>query len=302
MLIHTQGRGLQILAATALTTLAVACGSTAPTASPTASRPPTDAPTAVPSPTPTLEAPSPSPSSNPATAALLLEVTSEGGFISPSAHLGELPVVVVDTDGNIYTADPNATAALLIPQVVVRNVGPDGAAQILAAMHDASLDTEGDNGGVPGDTGVTVFTSEIDGQEFVNRITAGGPPGPPRPGQSPNPATDLLNRLLDPTDTWGATDPSSATFTPSAYKVYVAPTTATATTADWPLTASLADFGTPAQPDFGVTDLRTGAVLAADATMLASALGTTPAGTLITSDGQTYEVWVRPLLPPELGQ
>ena len=196
--------------------------------------------------------------------ALLLEVTNEGGFIAPSAHLGEMPSVVVDTAGNIYTADPNATTQTLIPAVVVRDVGPNGAAQILAAMRAAGLDKAGSSG-VAGDAGVTVFTAEIDGQEVVNRVAPGGPAGPGHPGASPEPAIALLNRLLDPTETWGAADVSIAAFTPTAYKVYVAPSTGTGTTADWPLTTSLATFGSPSQPDFGVTGLRGGVVLGADA-------------------------------------
>ena len=82
----------------------------------------------------------------------------------------------------------------------------------------------------------------------------------------------------------------------------MAPATDTGTAVDWPLATALADFGTPAQPDFGVTGLRAGVVLDADAATLASALGTTPAGTLVKSGGQTYQVWIRPLLPPELNQ
>ena len=302
---------LRFAAVPLLALVALACGSTQPSVSPPTSRPPTTAPSAPTSatPTPTLaptstpKAPTPSPlrSPTPGGAALLLEVTNEGGFISPSAHLGELPSVVVDTAGDIYTADPNATAQTLVPAVVVRDVGANGAAQILAAMRAAGLDHAGTSG-VPGDAGVTVFTAEIDGQEVVNRIAPSGPGGPGHPGASPNPAIDLLNRLLDPAETWGAADVSNAHFAPIAYKVYVAPATGTGTTVDWPLTTALANFGTAAQPDFGVTGLRSGVVLDADAATLAGALGTTPAGTLVKSDGQPYQVWIRPLLPPELNQ
>ena len=294
-----------------LAIVALACGTSQPTASPRTTQPPSPAPTLAPTVPPTLSptlppptmAPTPSPLPSPTAggAAVLLEVTNEGGFIAPSAHLGELPSVVVDTAGDIYTADPNATAQTLVPAVVVRDVGANGAAQILAAMRAAGLDQEGSSG-VPGDAGVTVFTAQIDGQEIVNRVAPGGPGGPGHPGASPNPAIDLLNRLLDPAQTWGAADVSNAHFAPIAYKVYVAPATDTGSTVDWPLTTALAAFGTPAQPDFGVTGLRTGVVLDADAATLASTLGATPAGTLVKSDGQAYQVWIRPLLPPELTQ
>jgi len=235
----------------------------------------------------------------------LLEVTTEGGFISPTAHLGELPDVVVDAAGNIYTADPNAPAGGLIPQAVVRNVGAEGAAQIMAALKAAGLDKANDDGGGPGnpDAGVTVFTVEIDGQEVVNRISGGGAPGPGHPGASPDPALDLLARLEDPTQMWGAGNVTATPFVPTAYKLYEAPTANSASNAiDWPLATSLAQFGTPATPDLGVAGLRTGAVFGDDATKLASAAAGATSDTVLVSDSQQYQVWIRPLLPPELAE
>ena len=136
-------------------------------------------------------------------------------------------------------------------------------------MRAAGLDTEGSSGVGNPDAGVTIFTAEIDGQEIVNRI-AGGGSGPGRPGSSPQPALDLLNQLLDTTETWGASDVAQKALTPTAYKVYAAQTTDSGTgRIDWPLPTSLADFGTPATPDFGVTGLRTGVVSGPDATTLA---------------------------------
>ncbi len=239
-------------------------------------------------------------------ATLLLVVTSEGGFIAPSAHLGDLPTVVVDTAGDIYEAGPvptcpsGITYGLLIPHVGVRDVGANGAAQILAAMREAGLDAAGPSG-VTGDAGVTVFTAEIDGQEVVNRVAAGGP-GPGHPGSSPAPAFDLLNRLLDAGETWGTADVVSATFVPTAYKIYAARVAdGGSSTAEWPL-ASLAEFGSPATPDFGVSGLRTGVVFGDDAPRLAMELGNQTSDTLVTSDGASYQIWIRPLLPPELTQ
>jgi hypothetical protein len=149
---------------------------------------------------------------------------------------------------------------------------------------------------------VTVFTVQIDGQDVVNRVAdTGGPAGPGHPGASPNPAIDLLNRLLDPAETWGAADVAAAAFTPTAYKIYVAPTTqAEVPSAEWPLATDLAEFGSPSTPDFGVTGLRTGVVLGDEATALGEALGSASVDTQISSNGKLYQVWIRPLLPPEL--
>jgi hypothetical protein len=303
---HSNHRSIGAFALTTLATIAVACGSTQPTIRPTSN------PTATPAPatqTPTM-APTASPTTVPTTTptgpALLLEVTTEGGFIAPTAHLGQLPTVVVDTAGDIYTADPDAVQTSLIPSAVVRNVGPNGAAQILAAIKAAGLDKENsDNGGVNNpDAGVTVFTVEVDGQEIVNRVVDSGAPGPGHPGGSPDPGTELLNMLLDPSETWGAADVQQAQFTPTAYKVYFAPTEPFSSSSRpgvvWPFSGSLADFGTPATPDFGVTGLRTGAVAGDDATKIAATFADALPDTVVSSGNDVYQVWIRPLLPPEL--
>ena len=230
----------------------------------------------------------------------MLEVTVEGGFISPSARLGQLPTVVVDTDGKIYTQAIDASGTpKLIPGVDVRDVGAAGEAAILQAIHDAGLDQNGDEGGAPGDLGVTVFSVMIDGEQYVNRVVASGPG---RPGGGDSPATELLNKLLDPTETWGASNVTTATYQPVAYRVYVAPASATGSDVmDWPLAAAPTDFGSPQTPDFGVTGLRSGIVTGAEAQAFAAAVGAANSQETFTSGGHSYEVWVRPLLPDELG-
>jgi hypothetical protein len=233
----------------------------------------------------------------------LIEVTSEGGFIGPAARLGQLPTVVVDTDGKIYTPALDASGApKLIPIVGVRDVGPEGAAAILAAVHDAGLDANGGDSGAPGDTGVTVFTVAIDGETYVNRIAASGPGVPGHPGGGSNPAFDLLNRLLDPAETWGAADVTTSTYEPVAYRIYDAPASADgADTLDWPLATPAADFGSPQTPDFGVIGLRSGIVTGAEAQAFAAAVAGADSQVALISGGDAYRTWVRPLLPDELG-
>ncbi|HEY5520772.1 MAG TPA: hypothetical protein VIK08_08945 [Candidatus Limnocylindrales bacterium] len=294
--------------------LALACGSTQPSTAPTIA--PSLAPTASPSLSPTVvptpppvSGPTPSPTDQPSPtpegATLLLEVTTEGGFIAPSAHLGQLPAVVVDTAGNIYTADPNSAGGSLIALAVVRSVGASGAAQIMAAIKAAGLDHANATGGGPGnpDAGVTVFSVVVDGQEVLNQISGGGAPAPGHPGGSPEPALDLLARLQDPGETWGAANVTTTPFVPTAYKVYDAPATSGGANAiDWPLSASLATFGKPVTPDLGITGLRTGVVFGDDATKLAAVGGSATSDTVFVSDNEQYQVWIRPLLPPELAQ
>ncbi len=314
-------RGRLLVVAAVLITVVVAAGACSPagpgtpgpTPSPTFSPiPPGDA-SGVP-----IIAPSTAPSASPAAGlpGLLLEVTTEGGFINPVASIGELPAVVVDTDGRIYTPTSGMgdASSPLIPAVDVRDTGPTGAAAILAAMKTAGLDTEGAGGGIAADAGTTVFTAMIDGGTVVNRVSGGGmgPGGPGRPGASGAPAASaapgaaamaLLARLADPAEIWGAASaPAASAFAPSGYRVYLAPSDGSAAgSVLWPAQGDPATFGSPAAADFGVTGLRTGIVTGNDATALARALGTARSGTLITSSSKAvFQAWIRPLFPDEL--
>jgi hypothetical protein len=241
-----------------------------------------------------------------------MEVTSEGGFINPAAQLGELPEVAVDTDGAIYTPDTGSESLPMVEPVSVRVVGPAGADEIQAAIRAAGLDQAHDCG-IAADAGVTVFTVDIDGTQVVSRIAASGPGGPGHPGSNPaaspgcaaasSAAFDLLARLTDPNETWGASNVTSQRYAPVAYRIWFAPAGAADGSSGiaWPLADSLSTFGAPATPDFGVTGLRSAVVLGDDAQTLGAALGGGAQGEMVLADGQAYQFWVRALLPDELG-
>ena len=302
----------RLVPAASLALLLAACGS--PSSSPTFSPiPPAVSPGA-------SADPSVSPSASPVAGApgLLLEVTSEGGFINPLATLSAVPTVVVDTDGRIYTPAVNATAASIVAPVEVRDVGPQGAARILDAIRAAGLDHERSGGGVAADTGSTVFTAVVDGSIAVSRFVraGGGPGGPGMPGGAGAPGASggaddgasaafaLLAQLTDPTVTWGAAAAPETGYTPVGYRVFEAPAGAVdpaATTVAWPLDTDLAGFGAPAVPDLGATGLRSGVVAGADAAALAPVLATATPDTAFTSGGRAYRRWVRPPFPDALG-
>jgi len=315
--------------------LVAACSAQTPVPSPTA-------PTAAP-PTPVTPTASPDPGSIGAPGAgpgLLLSVTSEGGFINPVVTLGTVPQLVVDDDGRLYTPAPDANLdsgeTPLIPPIDVRDLGAGGAAAIADAIRAAGLDREHQNVGVAADAGVTVFTVVLNGVEVVNRYTfaggrpdgpglpglPGGLPGVPGANGPDDPMADaaaaaafaLLARLIDPSETWGASDVTTTTYEPPAFRVFAAPVgvpsgldgpssgpDATGRTPSWPLAAGLGAFGTEAVPDLGLAGLRTGIVQASDAATLVARLGTVPAGSQVQSDGRLWQLWIRPLLPDELG-
>ena len=282
--------------------VAPAGSSSAPAPSDTSAPPPSDLPSASPV---------------PALATLLIKVTTEGGFINPEATIAALPTVAVYTDGRIITPGPVdaiAPGPLVFP-VVVRDVGPAGAAAILAAIRQAGLDKLSTaSPGIPGDAGTNVFTVVIDGTTTTTRLAGGAPrPGAPGPGGpavgSSDPgrvaALDLLDRLTDPTQTWGAASAPETPFIPAGYRVFVSsgapPSDQTSAPVQWPLAIPLETFGTPAVPDRGVAGLRQGVVLGADAATLRPILEAARSSTPFVSGGKSYTLHVRALLPDELG-
>ncbi|HEX2626472.1 MAG TPA: hypothetical protein VHL56_06165 [Candidatus Limnocylindrales bacterium] len=287
--------------------LAAAC-STAPAPSPGATGAPASP---APSQGPTI---TPAPSASTA-AALILRVTSEGGFIGPSATLATIPTVSVYANGEILTPGPVAAVypAPLLPGVTVTNVGPKGAEAIVAAIRAAGLDKpfSGDPGVGNPDSGETVFTVTLDGTTTITRLHLGGG-GPGLPGGlggSPDPARDaaeqLLEQLEDTTQTWGSTPVVSA-YVPTAYRVFVAPGAPSNDGATdlpavaWPLATPLDTFGTPAVPDRGIAGLRQGVVFGADAATLGPVLQAASQVTAFESGGKPYTLYVRPLLPDEV--
>ena len=262
--------------------------------------------------------PTPAPSATPSTAELVLRVTSEGGFIGPAATLSALPAVLVYVDGRILTPAPQPAIAPtpLLPSVLVRDVGPAGVAAIVASIRAAGLDKQAaDPGGITADTGSTVIAVTLDGKTVTTRFRGmgGGPQGPGGPGAaSPDPeqaaALALLARLEDSGDTWGAPAATPTTLDPAGYRIFAAPgappadPATTRPTVAWPLATQLASFGTPAPSDRGIEGLRQGVALGADAATLAPILASASTATGFTSEGTTWTLYVRPLLPDELSR
>jgi hypothetical protein len=243
---------------------------------------------------------------------VLLKITSEGGFIGPTATLAALPTVVVYGDGRIFT--PGAVPAIypgpLLQTFSARDVGPSGGQAILDAIRKAGLDKPGGGDtGVAADTGTTVFAVVVEGQTITTRF-AGLAAGPGRPGGG-NPASaaalELLTRLTDPTETWGSSSAPETTYVPTAFRIFVVPgapagdPTVGQSPMAWPLATTLDAFGIPAAPDRGIAGLRVGVVSGTDAAMLAPFLASATTLTAITSGGQSFTVYVRPLLPDESG-
>ncbi len=94
----------------------------------------------------------------------------------------------------------------------------------------------------------------------------------------------------------------------TGFRVFVAPgapaadPSISAPPVAWPLATPLDAFGTPAVPDRGITGLRSGVVVGADAAALAPILAKASQLTAFTSAGHAFTLYVRPLLPDELAK
>jgi hypothetical protein len=254
------------------------------------------------------------PSHSSGTSTLLLKVTSEGGFINPAANLAAPPTVAVYTDGRILTPGPVAAIypGPLLPPITVRDVGPSGAGAILAAIRAAGLDKPASGTpGIPGDSGTNVFTAVVEGVTTTSRFSGGQPGQPGGPVASGDDqrgaALALLDRLLDPAETWGAATAAQTPYVPTGYLIFVAPggpapdSQASQSPVAWPLATPLVDFGAPAAADRGIAGLRQGTVLGADAAVLGPILQRATTLTAFTSGGSAFTLSVRPLLPDEIG-
>jgi len=198
----------------------------------------------------------------------------------------------------------------LLSPVSVRDVGPAGGAAILAAIRQVGLDQPAASApGIPGDFGTNVFTVVVDGATITSRF-AGAQPGRPGPVASGDEervaALALLDRLLDPGETWGAPAAPDTVYVPTGYRIFVAPgdppadPQASHSPVAWPLATPLAAFGSPAAPDRGIAGLRQGVALGADAATLRPILQAATMLTSFTSGGSDFTLYVRPLLPDEI--
>jgi hypothetical protein len=195
----------------------------------------------------------------------------------------------------------------------VRSVGADGLRAILAAAAAAGL--TGTDAVYPAvgiaDAPDTVFVIVQNGMRITTRFGAlaegmGAPGGQGASEPARKAAVDLLARLTDPADTFGAPAAPTTLYAPTAFQVWVspgAPATSDPALAQqpvtWSLATPLASFGTPATPDAGVAGMRVGVVAGADAVALAPILARANALTPFTSGGRTFSLLVRPLLPEE---
>jgi hypothetical protein len=252
---------------------------------------------------------------------LVLRVAVGGGFAPPQAILSEIPQLSLYGDGRVVTTGPVIAIypAPALPNLRQLFLNEAGIQEVLAAAQAAGL-LDGDRtyaNTTIADAPTTVFTVNAGGKtstvaayaldfdddpswtaeeraaiaklrDFAGRafdVTAWVDPANVASGDEPYPI-DRLQVVAQPIDPSVATPDDPVANQPPL---------------DWPLSTPLTE-STPVTDLFGSgQDLRCGVIAGADADTLVAAAGQANALTPWVSDGTSYLLWFRPLLPDETG-
>jgi hypothetical protein len=252
---------------------------------------------------------------------LILRIDSGGGFVPAEFLLTDLPDLSLLGDGRLVVLGPQIEIypGPALPNLQVRQLTEDGVQALLGAARDAGLfgpDAHYDNACIT-DVPTTTFTLVAEGKTHVISAYALGFGGVEEDETCvPNPADAAARRKLAKfqelafgPDTWmpeGSVG-TEQEFAFDELRLFVEPAALDAvgdegiepTVVDWPLDTPLADFSEPT-PDAPAGE-RCGTVSGADLATLMPDLREANQLTLWDSDGQTYRLFLRPLLPDESG-
>ena len=301
-----------VLAAVSLTACVAGPGATLPSASPTAK--PSAAPTASPA-TPAIEHPTGKDS-------LVLRITIDGGFVPVEVNLTSLPVLSIYGDGRVIVqgAQVMLYPGPALPSLFVRTITEEGLQKVLAAAAEAGLlgaDTHYDDGGMIADAATTTFILNAGGSTHTISAYALFEQDMPGPGLSKEDAEArkrlraFLDAVTDLTTLAGEAElTAEKPYSPHAVRLFVAeqgangeqpaPTDLPQDEIAWPLKAPLAKFGTT-MGEPGGFQIQCGVVDGADLDTVLPLLEKANVLSPWTSDGKTYSIYARPLLPDESG-
>lgn len=246
---------------------------------------------------------------------LVLRVETGGGFTAPEFQLRLIPEFSLYGDGTIVTPGPQIEIypPPALPSVQTQPVSEDGVQAILQAAIDAGIDTDHDmtdmGSTMVADAATTTFTISVNGTTNSFGVYALGmfdgncPQGMAQKECDARTSLSSFVTQLADLQTWlpSGSLGETTTYEPSGSRVYVGDVRRDADLPQqkvtWPLDPPLASFG----EDTGA-GYRCGPVTGAD---WADALEPLAAGTNEltpwTSDGTSYGLLFRPLLPDETG-
>jgi hypothetical protein len=228
--------------------------------------------------------------------AIVLRLTSSGGFMAPSSLFLNGPTFTLFGDNTIVMRPSNDPNALSYPPYVVARLTADQVDALLGdALDTAGMRTAKPSYGVPvPDAGSTVFMINADGVAKIINVAGAAQTGPDKK------AIEALRAFANRLAAFDATLPTGtfAAYQPIAYQALLSPEGQPVDGATaWPWSdLTLADFpasvddpsmmlGTLSPDQVGmVTDVPSGGVSNID---------------LIGPDGMGYSLALRPMLPDE---
>ncbi|MDQ3870174.1 MAG: hypothetical protein M3301_00985 [Chloroflexota bacterium] len=257
----------------------------------------------------------PEPRDHPAGATdLVVRISTSGGLLPAEARLSELPVASLYGDGQLITLGPRIAIypGPAMPNLQVTKLSSAGTERILAAAAAAGLLGPNRHYDYPGiaDAPTTTFTVFAGGARHdvsAYALTEGSDPG--RLTESDRRARGALlsfqRQLTDPRSWLGKdVEGEDRPYQAKAIRIVVTPADPRAVpeqslvnVRDWPLAGPLGTFGAPRAHG----SARCGVVSGQDLAAVSGALGASNQLTFWRSDGRTYRLAVRPLLPDEHG-
>ncbi len=248
---------------------------------------------------------------------LVLREEVSGGLVPPGFILSELPVVSIYGDGRVITQGPQIEIypGPALPNLRVQRVSEAGLQRILAAAAEAGL--MGDDVmylyPVIADAPTTTFWVNAGGAKHRTSAYAlgiGDDPSVVSPEDAAARAKmQAFAEKLGDLAGWLGPDVVSADapYTFEAIRIYSQEAEPTSpdqglapTVADWPLSTPLSSFGEPFR-DGIEPSMRCGVVTGDDLATLRPALEAANQLTFWRSEGRTYQLILRPLLPDESG-
>ena len=243
----------------------------------------------------------------------MLRVETGGGFVPPGLLLTELPTLSLYGDGRVITQGPQIMIypGPALPNLIERSVSQGGVDAIVKAARKAGL--RGEDRQLPLDTvadaPTTTFTLVAGGRRHVTSVYALGMEEsarlPARDREARKALADFHARLTG-LESWlpdGSVGPEHR-FEIQKLRIFVRPGTPVAEDpslqqppAEWPLPQPLSELGGPAdQPE-----LRCGVVAGDNLELLLPRVMQANQLTPWISEGITYTLLFRPLLPDESG-
>lgn len=245
---------------------------------------------------------------------LVLRVEIGGGFVPVESNLTSLPLVSLYGDGRVITQGPQIAIfpGPALPNLRQRTITESGMQTVLRESIEAGL--EGPDRDFPmegiADAATTTFTVAANGDTHSTSAYAlGVEAGPFDLLADEQEARARLVELRDDLTDLQSLLPASEIGEERAYeidrmRIFVQPGASQPgepeleqSELEWPLSVGLAEFGEP----YGQLDFRCGVVDGADLEELLPAAEMANELTPWVSDGESYRVLFRPLLPDESG-